>query len=244
MPAGTPAWLRDALEDLARAQVRSEERFAAAHAETETQLSRLAAAQARTDQRFEEFAAAQKRTDERLDQLATAQQDTAAQVALLAAVQTRTNDRLDRVETALQQLTDRVGGLTGWVWEDRFRDHAPSVLSSIARNVRVLALAQLDNLLRGGVTAGWLSDDEAEEVRLADLVYRGRDVTSNVPLMIVVEVSARVATRDVDRAVTRAGFAAKLGDQAVAVVAGQRIDRDAEQRALDEGVRRVIITDA
>jgi chromosome segregation ATPase len=83
MPAETPAWLRSALESLARAQERSEERFGA----VETQLDRLAAAQERTEQRF-------AGVDERLDRLVVAHQELTEKVSRLVDAQEQAEKRL------------------------------------------------------------------------------------------------------------------------------------------------------
>lgn len=94
------------------------------------------------------------------------------------------------------------------------------------------------------MAAGHLSDDDAEEIERADLVCSGRDPQSREPLRVVVEVSARVELYDVERSATRAALLGRLGTPAIAVVVGQRLDRDAEQQAGVLGVRTVIDPDA
>jgi len=115
MPTDAPAWLRDVLTDLARAQALAAQ-----------QLARLAAAQTASEQRFAAIEA-------QLAQLATAQEQTAAQLAAFAAsterrltaieaqlaqhgerldridaLLARHDERLDRIEAQLSRLADRL----------------------------------------------------------------------------------------------------------------------------------------
>jgi len=80
--------LTTAVENLAEAQKRTEERIEA-----------LAEAQRRTEQRVEELAEAQRRTEEQVGRLETA-------LAELAEAQRRTEERVGRLETALAELAE------------------------------------------------------------------------------------------------------------------------------------------
>src|SRR5438132_500008 len=80
-------------------------------------LEDLAGAQERTEERLDRLAAAQERTEERLERLAAAQEEMAVQ--------------LDRHGHQLDRHGDQLGMLTGWAWEARFRDHAPSYLGQV-----------------------------------------------------------------------------------------------------------------
>jgi hypothetical protein len=253
MPADAPAWLRDVLTELARAQAlaeqqlttlaaaqeRSEERFAA----VETQLTRLAAAQTASEQRLDQLAAAQARTEDRLDRLAAAQEQTAAQHT----------ERLDRLDTLAAQLVtvqqqmhtrltgveNRLGDLSGRFWEHDTRDRAAAWLGDLADAVQVLTPAALNSLLDRAVNAGTPTRPEAAAIRRADLVCSGSDPDSGAPLYLVAEISARVDAHDVERAAERAALLARLGTPTLGVVVGQRIDREAQAEADASGVRLV-----
>ena len=284
-PADAPAWLRYALEELANAEARADERIAAVEihldrlsaaqertatqltafaASTETRLATIEAELIRHRELLERLAAVQERSEERLvgierrldgveqrlddhgDQLVAIRQRLDDHGDQLVAINQRLDDHGDQL-TAIRQRLDRhgdqLGQLTGRSWESEFRAKAPSYLADVAQRVRVLTLLELDRELDAGVSAGRFSEAEAGEVRRADLVWSGRDPQSGERVFVVVEVSARVATRDVDRAATRAQVAAKLGNPAIPVVAGERIDRDAAARTVVAGVRQVITTD-
>ena len=87
--------LQSAVQALAEAQVRTEER-----------LSELAEAQRRTEERLNELAEAQVRTEERLSELAEAQRRTEERVNELAEAQKRTEERLERLEATVQALVE------------------------------------------------------------------------------------------------------------------------------------------
>ena len=267
MPTDAPAWLRDVLTDLARAQALAAQ-----------QLARLAAAQTASEQRFAAIEA-------QLAQLATAQEQTAAQLAAFAAsterrltaieaqlaqhgerldridaLLARHDERLDRIEAQLGDLAqhmallaaaqqrseqrldrhgDQLGRLEGWAWETRVRDRAASYLADVADRVQVLTPLERDRLLDPAVRDGRLSRDEARAVRLADFIASGVDPDSDAPRVLVAEISARVDAYDVERAAERAALLGRLGTPALGVVVGQRIDREAQTEADTRGVRLI-----
>lgn len=221
MPADAPTWLRDILTELARAQVRSEDRFAT----VESQLVALTTAQERTSEQLAALTAAQRQTSEQL-----ARHD--AQLATLVAAQ-------EQMAALLARHDDRLGQLTGWAWESRVRDRAPSYLADVVDRVQVLTLPERDRLLDPAVRDGRLTRDEARAVRRADFVASGIDPEDGAPRLLVAEVSARVARRDVERAAARAALLNRLGTPVLAVVVGQRIDRDAQTAADAAGVRLI-----
>lgn len=115
--------LKDAVKDLAIAQVRSEKRLD----RVETAIEKLAAAQARSEERLdrieaaiEKLTAAQARSEERLDRIEAAIEKLAAAQARsekrldhveerldrIEAAQARSEERLDRIEAAIEKLTE------------------------------------------------------------------------------------------------------------------------------------------
>jgi hypothetical protein len=238
------------LAELAATEARTDERLAASQARTDEQFRELAAAQARTDEQFRELAAAQARTDEQFRELAAAQARTDEQFRELAAAQARTDERLAAAQARtderfaelalhLQALTDQVAGINGWVWEWRYRLHAPAYFSRILRRLQVLTPERLAPILDGAVAAGQLSEGDADEVEHADLVCRGRRLDTDETAYLVVEVSAGVGPSDVERAARRAALLARTGTPALAVVAGQRLTPRAIEMAQQLGVWQV-----
>ena len=83
-------------------------------------------------------------------------------------------------------------------------------------------------------------EEEAEQVRLADLVARGRRREDASVIYLVVEVSWGVGVDDVRRAAERAELLSRAGVQTVAVVAGSWIGPDAAEMARGSGVWQVV----
>jgi len=124
--------LKDIVNELAQAHLRSEKRLAG----IEKTLNELAEAQKKTEQRVNELAEAQKKTEQRLDELAEAQKKTEQRVNELAEAQKKTEQRLDelaeaqkKTEEELKKLIrehrksrEQIGGLShtiGYLLEDR-----------------------------------------------------------------------------------------------------------------------------
>ncbi|MDQ3702462.1 MAG: hypothetical protein M3442_16300 [Chloroflexota bacterium] len=141
-----------------------------------------------------------------------------------------------RIEARLGVLVSRVGTIDGEVLELRFARRAPAYLSRLARRLRVLDTSVLADLLDDAVRDDQLTDEERNKVLATDLVLSGQRRVDGTPAYFVVEVSAGVGLDDVRRAAERAGLLAKLGRPAVPVVAGRRIDPDADTMARSSGV--------
>ena len=198
-----------------------------------TEVHALAQAQRGTEERLAALTARVGQLASRVDQLAVRMDE-------LAQAQRRTEERLEVLAARMEELTAQVGNLRGEALERRYREQAPSYFSGIARRVRVLQLEQLDRILDEAVAKQAISDDDAEEVRLADLVLVGRSDPEGTPVYLVVEASATVEARDAERAAQRAALLARAGVAALPVVAGARITVDGEQAARDREVWRVL----
>jgi hypothetical protein len=206
-------------------------------------LEQLVQAQMRTDQRFDELAAAQQRTDQRFDELAAAQQRTDQRFDELAAAQLRTDQRFDELAAALASLSrtteihavhlDRLRGRDA---ERTYRERATAYFSKIARRIRVQSPEDLDEVLEAAVEAGTLTPETANDIRLADVVAKGRLVSDLTEVWLVVEVSATIDHDDVERAVRRAEALARTGITTVPVVAGEAISDQTAASARRSGV--------
>jgi vacuolar-type H+-ATPase subunit I/STV1 len=242
------ATVEERLAALAEAQQRIEERLAT----VEERLAALAEAQQRTEERLAALAEAQQRieerlatVEERLAALAEAQQRTEERLAALAEAQQRTEERLAVLTDALQTLTSRVGGLDrsvqvlhddlsklkGYALEARYYRHAPAYFAPLVRRTRVLDLGELQALLEEAVDRGQLSESEALDVVLADVVVRGRRQADGAEVYLVVEVSWIVDPYDVERAVRRSSLLSQIGTPALAVVAGETVMDEAANLA-------------
>ncbi|MBI4730382.1 MAG: hypothetical protein HY775_12935 [Acidobacteria bacterium] len=177
------------------------------------------------------LAEAQRRTEERLETLT-------ARVDALAEAQRRTEERLQALIDHVAHLTDRVGWLIGDALERRYRERPDAYLGRIARRLRLIDRAELDDLLEAAEAAGKLTPAESNEVRLVDSVIRGR-APDGSEVYLVVEASWRVDARDVERAAGRAALLSRAGFPCIPVVAGEQVTEGAVQLAQQKGVWQV-----
>ena len=175
------------LPELVRALVEAQRR-------TEEQVAALVEAQRHTEARVgtleDRIAAlveAQRRTEERVssieDRLAAlieAQQRTEAQIAALVEAQHRIERQIGALTEAQLQanrwivsLTNDMAEVKGIVLELRYHQRAYAYFAPLIRRTRVLSEDEIDTLLEGAVAQGQLSEAEADEILLADLLLRG-----------------------------------------------------------------------
>ena len=177
----------------------------------------LAELRVHTEQRFQELAAAQKRTEEQMTELAAAQRRAADQIAQLAE--------------AMRTLTTDVGELKGRSLEADYRTKVYAYFGRLIRRAHVLSPDELTSLLEDAIDTGVLSEGQADEVSLADVIVRGKRREDGTEVYLVVKVSWGVGLEDVERAVRRAALLAQTGTQALPVVAGKWVIPDAVQLA-------------
>lgn len=185
------------------------------------------------------LAEAQRRTEERLEAL-TARVDTIAEAMQELA---RRMDELARQVEALaahlSTLTGQIGNMRGELLEMRYYRLGHTYFAPIARRLQRMDVEELDRLLDAALAAGTLTEEDADEIRLADLMFRGRRRTDGVEVVLVVETSGVVDATDVHRAAARAARLAHAGHETIAVVAGQAVSDEAVDVAVRDGVWRV-----
>jgi hypothetical protein len=94
--------------------------------------------------------------------------------------------------------------------------------------------------LAPAIKQGVLTDDDADEILLADVIVRGRLVPSGEEVFGLAEVSWGVGEQDVFRASERAALLAKTGTRAIPIVAGEWITPDAVSASERLSVWRVL----
>ncbi len=228
--------------ELAEAQRRTEEALAAHRAETDRRFAELAEAQRR---HYEEFAAHRAETDRRFAELAEAQrrhyEEFAAHRQEFLEYRAETDRRFAELATAIQALAQRVDNLSGqvrgWVHEDRYRTR-PRRYRRLLLDPHILSTEAREALLRQAEAAGRLTPEEAAELEDADVLVQGRSRATGGEAFLVVEVSAKVDTDDVERAVERAEILRKARPEAevIPVAAGPEIHPLAARAARDQGV--------
>lgn len=165
----------------------------------------------------EELARARQETEQRFQELAARIDALAAQVSALT--------------TQVSTLTEHVGTLRGESLEQRYRTRVFAYFGRLLRGAHALAPDELTALFEDAIAAAELSDEEAHEIALADVVVRGRRLTDGVPVYLVVEVSVGVGLGDVQRALRRAALLARTGVSALPVVAGEWVTAEAADAA-------------
>ena len=167
-----------------------------------------------------ELAEAQHRTEERVQQLAQ-------QVERLAKAQHCTEEGIEQltqqvgrlVEVQLQMGTD-LERLKGSDLDRRYQERDQPYFNRLIRRAHVLSGDELIALLDEGVARGQFSEEEADEILLADVVVRGRRKEDDAEVYLVAEVSWGVGISDVQRASQRAALLSRTGIPTLPVVAG------------------------
>ena len=112
---------------------------------------------------------------------------------------------------------------------------------SIDRSEIILSLTVQDkpdvvNLLNRAADAGIISDDEADDLVLADIIIRGEGPEETI-VHVVVETSITVHEEDIERASRRADVLERAaGSPAHAVVVGESVSSDDLELAEQEKV--------
>jgi hypothetical protein len=142
-------------------------------------------------------------------------------------------ERHDRLAETQQQLEQHMSAIREWFLEERYRRHAPAYFGRFLRQVQPVHIGRLADALRERLAEG-----ELAEVLLADLILTGRLPTpaGPLPIWVVLEVSATVDRRDVERAQRRAAFLRHARYPAVAVAGGTEATEGARQAADETGV--------
>ncbi len=162
----------------------------------------------------------------RLDQLAARMDQLTETVAHLAEEQQRLTGGQQRFEVQMAEMR-------GWFLEERYRTHAAAYFGRFLRQVQPVHIGRLADALRE-----WLPEGELAEVLLPDLILTGRLPTpaGPLPIWVVLEVSATVDRRDVERAQRRAALLRQARHPAVAVAGGTEATEGARQVAGETGV--------
>lgn len=171
------------------------------------------------------LAEAQRRTDELLEELAK-------EVQALAKAQRRTESRVDTLDT-------RVADLLGRDLERQYRERAFAYFQRILKAIRPVEPVTLQRALDDAVGAGRITEEEKDDLLLADVLVLGRHQGEEAYL--VAEVSGLVGAHDVERAARRADVLRRATEKpALAAVAGHRMEDAAEAEARVRGVWRVL----
>ena len=120
----------------------------------------------------------------------------------------------ERLENRVNQLSGDVSRLKGTDYEG----HAARMARRLVRrhlnvsNARLLShrrnIEEISAIANDALARGLITDEEAEELELADLIVLGQDENAE-PVYVAVEVSVTIQTHDTERAELRAGILAR-----------------------------------
>ena len=219
-------------EQVASLRAETERRFQ----ELTAQVVELATAQKRTEEQVITLTAQMATLTTQVTELVEAQRRTDEQIAELIEAQKRTDGQIVELTQVVRTLVDDVGELKEDALENRYRNRVFAYFGRLLRRAHVLSPDELTSLLEEAVDSGALSEAEADEVALVDLVVRGRRREDGTQVYLAVEVSWSVDLNDVERAIRRANLLAKIGTPTMPVVAGRRATDEAKQLARMEQV--------
>ena len=137
------------------------------------------------------------------------------------------------LKSDVNTLKTDVADVKGDSLERRVRERPYVYLSRFARRLRLVDDAELGRLIDDAVDQPLLSEAEAEDLKLIDVVARGQTREQRTELYLAGEVSGVVNDYDLTRAITRAALLQKAtGVKTIPVVLGKtihdRVRRQAE----------------
>jgi hypothetical protein len=127
----------------------------------------------------------------------------------------------------VQTFATDLGTLKGQSLEWEYRTKVYAYFGRIVRRAHVLSPDELTALLDDAIESGALSEAQADDVALADMIVRGRRRSDGAAVFLLVEVSWGVGPQDVERAIRRAALLAHTGTPALPVVAGTWVTPEA-----------------
>lgn len=141
----------------------------------------------------------------------------------------RLETNVSRLERGQNRMSGQLNNLIGSDYERRaarvvlrrLKWHLNIDQSEILRSSTVLGNPDVTNLLNRVVDAGIVSNDEAEDLELADIIIRGQDA-GGATVHVVVEVSVTIHEEDIERASRRAAVLERAAGGTIhAVVIGE-----------------------
>ena len=167
---------------------------------------------------------------------------TEARLAHLESALAQLTEAQAELQRAMARLTTTVDAMRGDLLELRYRQHAIAYFAPLLRRLREVPISDVDQLADDAERARRLTEAEHLDLVHADLVLSGTTRESQVPMHLVVEISALIDSRDVERAERRARLLREkvIPVGAQAAVAGEGITRDAEEMARSRGVHIVL----
>ena len=210
------------------------------------QIAELFRAMAQTDRRLEEYIANTDRNvelfNQRFDRL---ESDMAEVKADIGGLKTD----VSVLKTDMTDVKAKLDRQTGIILEQRAhriilniaKDHLDLTRGSILKSDFIDMGRRLRDGIDDAEEKGLITEDEADDLRLIDLIIRGRRRSDRVHVHVAIEVSQTINNDDITRARDRAKtLAAVTGTESIAAVIGAIVNPPQQALAHREGVQVVI----
>ncbi len=143
---------------------------------------------------------------------------------------------LDRIERRQEEHSRAYQELKTMFLERRYAQD-PALFLPLLRRPAVIPAARQAEILEEAVAAGCLTDEEADQAALLDLLVEGFHRREGRRVVLAVEISWQGTTKEVGRAAERAAiFARALGAEVIPVVAAKELTAPARRMARARGV--------
>ena len=188
---------------------------------------------------------------QRLERLEEGQARLESDFAGLKEGQARLEEGQAKLESTQTRMSGQLGILVGSNFERRASRLVPRHVRRILGHSRTEVVYSFEDnntgdfkgLLDSAVEAGAITEDEADELRLADLVLAGQDQQGQ-RTYVVLEVSVTTQQQDADRSLERAGILEKAtGLRALPAVMAATGDEDALRPIDFRGVPLLVAPD-
>lgn len=147
----------------------------------------------------------------------------------------------DAIEVRFNRIESKLGRLDGRMAEFEWDRKFAGRLGRIVRRSRLRMPSDLV-MFEDAHEDGRITDEEADAVRLLDLIVegiKGKGAEAR-RVLLAVEISTRIEENDIARAIERAAILRKVGYDAVPVVGGSELEATVRDSAAERGVEVVL----
>ena len=199
----------------------------------------------------------QRRIEGRVDSIEEGQRRIEGRVDSIEEGQRRIEGRVDSIEEVqsdlqdtVRDIQDKVGALVGDTLELKLPGRIIPLLSQkirlrraeIVRSPTTTMSRDFADAIADAVDAGALEEWQEDRIGLTDIIIRAQRQSDRAWVWIAVEASSAIRSNDIERARQSAdSLTVAFHQDAIAVVAGKRIDADESRQADEAGVVALII---
>ena len=140
----------------------------------------------------------------------------------------KNDEQWKKTDKRFEKLERDVGVLKGDSLEQRCRNNAPSIFGRHLTRGKEVTNKIYDKLYKAHAN-GKISESQYVQVDAVDLLWGGKLRTTQTEIVLVIEISWKVAMHDVNRAIERAEILQQIGFNTLPVVIGREWDEATKQ---------------